>query len=498
MRWPRSGRSTRGDLLSPSLPIVCRPDVWEAQIIYKITLRPGEVLPDLRVVVSGPLAPDRPFFVVHVVHLGRLRNEGIWATALNPEEVGVEPGRPITNLKLGEMYCLYLSTSPENSFSMEPNPADVVAMSYFRVSDTLEMLPAGAGEMKLQEQNALRLTPLIADGGEQPDAQQFEVTIFFAGVEVHHASAMEGMSLFPLRPGLSNAGVFEAVEEFLWKHNTVKVPTEAERQAVLQYQPMFALTLHEVRARDEDTAVQFALRTGNEVSAIVASERGDMPFTALVFVLDRLTSAWRLIPTRFDIRGNLLPPTFGSTSATLIEKLHPIIRTRPFARLILDLAVQAKAERNRSFRFLRQWSVLEMIADRRVDSSSTPLVNLDGSVISLQSGKALTTERKEGKVYRYLRDGDLPQIFQGLENGTMDVLEGSAGGLDQGNELITLWEAVAAAYKIRNEVAHEGQFDASRPPADARDKLAQRFFQGYFGFMEHAMDYAVSREMDDR
>jgi hypothetical protein len=450
----------------------------------------------VRLGVAGEATLEKPFFTIHVNHLGKIREETVWCTALNIDQIGTMLPNEIDNVENGCLYCVHIGCSDSYAFSLSTDGRDAICTEYFIYNDgVIEKFDESRYKSERKSMASRNLSPLYAEDGHEAGSKAFEIVFFFAGVNIHFPSAMEGVSIFPISPGLSNESTFEAVRQYLLDSHTISIPFGGDLNDQLIYQPMFSVNFHKIVALTEQSAFAFATRFVQDISTIIASERGDKPFPVLSLILHHENGNWRIDSTKYDFRGNLLPPMFSSANMRRVEYVYPIIKSNPYARLIVELFVQSISERDRSFRFFRQWAILELIADRRITASSTPLLNLDQTQIKLGSGKTLTTERKEGKVYSYLRSGSLTAIYQGTHSGVTRVLEGSAGGVDQGGGVVTLWEAVAASYNIRNEVAHDGRFDISKTPRNARDKLSKEIYSGVFGFMDRATEYAVWKEI---
>lgn len=465
---------------------------------YQILIEKNHTSGKIRIGVAGELLASRPFFTIHISHIGELRENVFWATALNPDQVGGFLPNEIEGIKDNEIYCVYVSSEESYQFgTSSPNFDALILKKYFKISEeNVVLLSKSEGEAEYDKQRAKNISPLYAEDGHAKNATAFEIVIFFAGINIFHASAMKGISLYPILPGLSNISTHEAVFEYLQiRHNAI-IPRGIELpKEKLFYLPMFAIDFHQIFAGSETSAFNFATTTAQDFSNIIASESGDKPYPVFYFILEHASGNWKASATNVDFRGNLLPPLFPSSNPERIEKIHPILQSNPYARLVLELYVQSLAERDKSFRFFRQWALLEMIADNEIKRSPATLLNLDGTNIHLESGDPLTTERKEGKVYAYLRIGSLPATYQGMLNGQTRVLEGALNGIDQGGGVITLWQAVAASYKIRNDVAHDGHFNPNKKSKNDRDSLCKEFFAGQFDFLGNALYHSVWREI---
>lgn len=465
---------------------------------HRLLIEKGSDSDKLRIGIVGKPIDSRPFLTIHISHMGEVREEIFWATSLSSDKIGQLLPAEIEEIKDGEIYCAYICSEEKNHFKISfPNLNTLILKKYFRTNKgKILFLSEAESEIVINMQREKNISPLYAEDGHSPNAVAFEIVIFFAGIDLFHPSAMQGISLYPITPGLSNSSTYDAVFVHLLLRHNVKIPQGIEvPKEKLFYQPVFAIDFHQIFALTEASAFKFATTMAQDFSTIIASEKGDKPFPILSFILEHETGNWRINPTNFDFRGNLIPPLFPTINSEEIEKIHPILQTRPYARLVLELYVQSLAERDRSFRFLRQWSLLEMIADKEIPASGIPLLNLDGSTIPLESGTPLTTGRKEGKVYAYLRSGSLPPTYQRMFSGQTKVLEGALAGIDQGGGVITLWQAIAASYKIRNDVAHAGRFDPSSKSKNDRDILCKDFYAGQFNFLENALENSVWREI---
>jgi len=460
-----------------------------------LLLETGSAPHQLRIGVDGEPPPTRPFFTIHVTILGDVREEAIWWTALSPEQVGSLHPQEIKNIRDDSMYCAYICCEERYQYGNAPNIEALLLKQYFRVIENqVLLLPESEGQDERRKQIAQNLSPLFSEEGHESNLTSFEVVVFFVGVYLYFTQAMKGVSLIPISPGLSNDSVFDAVSNYLLERHNVEIPNRDAVERGTLHQPMFAIDFHQIIAPTEESAFKFALKMAHDFSTVIASERGDKPFHALTFILDRNTGNWRIVPTNFDLRGNILPTIFPHVNAQRIETLYPIIQSRPFARLVLELYVQSLAERDRSFRFLRQWTLLEMIADKRIIPTKTPLVHFDGSPILLDRGKPATTlQRADTKVYAYLRGGQVTSMLQQMPNGSTRVWEVSRGDIDLGGGVVRLWDSVAAAYAIRNDVAHEGRFDLQKQSKNDQDILCKELFTG--GFLDFALENAVQSEL---
>jgi hypothetical protein len=433
------------------------------------------------------------FVAIHIFHFGETRLNSVWSTFIPAENIGKIFESKIENLIDGEVYGVYIGFSENYVINLFHRPNSLPFVTYFTIKEcAVDYLPESRIQEIFSNQLTAQETPWIVEDIDSPLNSNFKVVIFFTGVDIHIPSEMKGIRFFPITSGLSNKSIFDAIRNFLSLEFSAQVPEEIGPDEGLKFQPLYAVELCNILARSEAEALKFSDKLGYDISTILTVERGDRPSPLLTFIRNETNGTWRTIPKDYDFRGNLLPPM--QEVSIIVERLLHIVRNQSRSRLVLELYVQSIAERDRSFKFFRQWSLLETIADNNIITSDLPVLNLDGTEIKLSSGKALTTARKEGKVYAYLRNSTLSPIRQGMSNGKVSQIEGAKKSSWPADEDFTLWEAISASYKIRNEVAHEGAFKVKSETQDRLQILANRFFSGEFDFLHHAVDRAVWAE----
>lgn len=433
------------------------------------------------------------FVAIHIFRFGEARQDPVWSTLIPAGSVGKIFDAKIENLIDGEIYGAYIGFSENYVIQLFHRPHFLPFVIYFTIEENIvHYLPEARIQEVFSNQLASQETPWVVGDIDPSSDTTFKVIIFFTGIDIHIPSEMKGVRFFPITPGISNKTIFDAIRNFLSLEFDAPVPEEIGLDEGLRFQPLYAVELCNVLAKSEGEALEFSDRLGYDISTILTAERGDRPSPLLTFIRNETNGSWRTIPRAYDFRGNLAPPM--QEVSIIVERHLHIVRSQPRSRLVLELYVQSIAERDRSFKFFRQWSLLETIADNNISANDFPLLNLDGTEIKLSSGKTLTTARKEGKVYVYLRNCILSPIRQGMSDGKVSQIEGAKRSAWSADEEFTLWEAISASYKIRNEVAHEGAFKIKGDAVDKIQKLANRFFFGEFDFLHHAVDRAVWKE----
>ena len=79
----------------------------------------------------------------------------------------------------------------------------------------------------------------------------------------------------------------------------------------------------------------------------------------------------------------------------------PRLEANPFSRLIVSTYSDATSEHEYGFALLRFWSVLELVAERKI-AAGMPVLHPDGTAILNAKGNPETTNSKHGKVYAYI------------------------------------------------------------------------------------------------
>lgn len=298
------------------------------------------------------------------------------------------------------------------------------------------------------------------------------------GTALHGRQDLRGISIIPYGNGLDYSPLQKAASEFtrmMWDSEIERDPQIAadfERQT-----GTCAILFHQVLALDATDALDYITRQGDDVVTVLGLERGFKPIPFGAFVYDGRSYTGNFFYGRYT--GNLLAPFSPGAVGASVEHYLQKIRKFPRARLLLESYVEAAAERDTAFRYLRFWALLEMIAKDAVTSDSDNILDAHGNAIVNDRGQVITTRGAAAKVYKYLFDRGVGQSHQSYE-GKYFFVEAQrpppAGA--QVDELLTMWAIVGALYEIRNSVAHTGTFslDMSAPP-NSRLALASRFYQ---------------------
>jgi hypothetical protein len=313
--------------------------------------------------------------------------------------------------------------------------------------------------------------------GTPPYVITAQVIYLFSGLLVHAPQHCEGHSILPYGEGLPPTSIHMALNAFSVPAFNVAWDLTPQQTAEFSSQrPLAAVVLHTIGAQNVEAAMQGVRRLVDDIALALAFDRGfaPEPFACIVAEHGAGLTMWLLHRL---YTGNLLAP-FGATDiGAEVERLTGAMMCAPFAKLLLELYVQAVSDRDPMFQLFRFWSILELLAKRAVPGSKDHIFYPSGERIRLanRSRDLVTTSKAEAKVYKYLFDQrafGLQASAQTPEGQFTVVVEGPEPTSPTPNTglRLTFWEFIQAAYEIRNSVAHEGRFtpDADADPASAK------------------------------
>jgi hypothetical protein len=262
-----------------------------------------------------------------------------------------------------------------------------------------------------------------------------------------------------------------------------------------------------VKATDNTDAAMYCSIFAEYLFTILSYEKGQRPKQYATIVV---SPTEKLLWQAFHFPGyggNLLSDFSPSSSAEYIEEILPLMQKSPWVELLMRSLADAASEDNPNVAFLKLWSILELVAKKRITSNIDAVVFPDGSQIYYEPDKPVTTAKSLGKVYSLLfslnlapsvvNSGKKKMIFETYQDARENP------NLDQETEIIPLWDVVRAAYEIRNSTAHSGLFDPRQAETGgAREKLAARMYQlSHFHFLDlikRITRFTVSNELKTR
>ncbi len=337
--------------------------------------------------------------------------------------------------------------------------------------------------------------------------KSFRVLIFGVGCLIHGYQQLEGYCVRPLGMGLTHSRMHEIVNAALTDEGLSTLPFMQETESQFaRSTPTFLVSYASVLAIDHVDALEHCRSHSALLFQILGLDRGQMPREFACMAAEMGTSnQWHLFHLP-GYRGNLIADFNPAATGNQIERLLPRLQGNPFGRLIVSTFADATAEQDLGFALLRCWAVLELIADRKIPRNGTRLQHPDGTAILNSKGNPETTNSKLGRVYSYILSTN---AFR--QQGASALPDGTHQGYSVGNsrwasetldksEHFPLWDIVAAAYMIRNAVAHEGRFDPEQAAAgEFHEILASRLVRigpvDLFSFVKEQARMVLWREI---
>ena len=270
---------------------------------------------------------------------------------------------------------------------------------------------------------------------------------------------------------LRDVGWHSQVDESKWVETTSQQSHNA------------AIVIPEIWAADIDEAYELLRDATTKLLAVLALNRGAAGTTTVSVIeapAEDGSANYRVFPPGRSYLGNLIGgPISGEGQRDVVTKFLGIDQD-PLVRLCCDLYVEALAERSIDARFLRLWSILEVLSAARV-TSGLPVRLPDGST---WPGQRHSTKFAAPRVYQYI------QTLLG-RNIDLDSLGGPKTDMPN---------SVRAWYARRNATGHYGRF----VPGDA-EQSAQGWYSNavktktdewqWISSLSHLVERALSAEL---
>ncbi|MFC6340427.1 hypothetical protein ACFP8W_00420 [Nocardioides hankookensis] len=230
------------------------------------------------------------------------------------------------------------------------------------------------------------------------------------------------------------------------------IPEDWWTQQVQAKSPYAYLLCPRVYGQTHEAAAGLVHDLGRELIAVLALTR-QASARPIATIVERVEPdgrvEGRLLYHGGGYSGNLLGGFISGESQSEILQLTQGIRSDPLLRLCADLYREALAEPSADARFLRLWSILELLSGARVGEGQ-PVLLSTGSEWPGQHG---TTSYAAPRVYQLLSEH-----FR-------------ARNIDAGAAVqpaVDLYQAVRAWYGRRNATGHYGRFLATDPVQSAQ------------------------------
>ena len=292
---------------------------------------------------------------------------------------------------------------------------------------------------------------------------KYRVLVFALGSKINSPQQLEGYKIQSLAHGLSHGHLLGLVNSTL---KEIQIPPiqydEKTARRFADSCPGLFVDYCCVAAVNHEDALGHCREHSRRIFDLLGFARGQRPREFFCMALDlEDKSRW----FQFDAdtyRGNLAADANPVSTSELIEQTLPKIKAGSFIRLLLRTYSIATADDDLNVSLLRYWSVLELVAKRRVRDNEV-ICDEDGDIIIDLQNKPIRTKKNCPRVYKHViyispKSCASSEYKNGVNHtlvvGNSDVFASN----EQNVERITYWNLVRAVYAMRNRVAHEGHF----------------------------------------
>ncbi|WP_408898455.1 hypothetical protein ACJ5H2_04930 [Nocardioides sp. R1-1] len=302
-------------------------------------------------------------------------------------------------------------------------------------------------ERLLDEQAALYLQPL----GDRQAAESLEhrVLCVIEGLYMTTRMRLPGAVIVPVleRPGASEERLI--INGLLQKERfATQLPEAIWRSQAEARSPLTVMIFPEVWAPTYEAAGELARDLRDRVIALMAVNRSATGRPLCIVIEQRqsgnaVVSKWALESEHYV--GNLAGGFISGESQYDLLRQTRAVEHDPLLKLCCDLYGEALSERSEDARYLRFWSILELLSGARMPSNV---------VVTLRDGSpwpnpgANTTRTATPRVYQYLA------VI--LSHKQIDEQSVVAPATD-------LYEAVRVWYARRNATGHHGRLVVGDP-----------------------------------
>lgn len=314
--------------------------------------------------------------------------------------------------------------------------------------------------------------------GASSEGKKYKVLILGVGCLIHTAQQLKGFEISPIGEGLSHGPVHKLLNSLVQRdgYNALPFSDEIEQQYIASA-PVFFVKYPNVIALDLSDALSYCQEHARFLFEILGLNRGQMPKEIAAVAIEEATGECVRNYQVPGYRGNLVSDFNPAATANVIDDLMPKLQSNPFLRLLCAIYAEATAEPDAGFGLLRYWTVLELLADRKIEKGCC-IRDPDNVVILCEDGRPETTNSSLTRVYELIvrRGAYRMHMSYSVDGESRKALLGASAddpAKDDDTELISLWDVVKAAYAVRCMVAHEGRFDIDAASVgDPMQKLA--------------------------
>lgn len=314
-----------------------------------------------------------------------------------------------------------------------------------------EEVVSAAGEVEKERET--RLAVPLGDPWD-PEAAEFRVLMFVERLLLTNYMRVPGIELLPLsngNPATDEANIVNSVLAELGWNAGVDPSWWADKNS--RERPILLVRIGRVFAATHEKALLLAHQRRDRLLDIMALQRGSsgVPFATVVQKLvdaegGKYTQA-RIYPEGKPYTGNLSGGGVSGEDSRSLLVLDRAAGDDSFLRLCVSLYNVAQADGHPDFQYFRYWSLLEVLAAKRVESG-TRVTDFEGQPLSA-GNTAATTDSARGRVYELIKRW-MQSRNHSEQNFTRPVSR-------------SLWDMVSIWYARRNATAHYGAFVVGDP-----------------------------------
>ncbi len=316
------------------------------------------------------------------------------------------------------------------------------------------------------------------------NALEYIVVIFAVGCLVHNRQDMQGYSIYPLKSGYSYLHMLNAVNSFLKPVYGLTLDyTESIDSSFSSATPLFVIEFKRVLAIDHDDAALHCSRLAENIFTLLAYEKGQRPRQfASVIINPVAEQVWQSFHFP-GYRGNLISGFNPASTADLVENVSPLLAMSPWLDLLLRSYGEALSEENFNFALSKYWTLIEIIAKKRITDNNANIFLANGKPILRSDGKPEIARYALGKVYTLLFNAKMPPLHGSSSDKGMNIIFETYESADNNPNkndktmIFTLWDIVSALYEIRNSTIHSGTFNPVQGESgSSRQRMASRLY----------------------
>lgn len=286
----------------------------------------------------------------------------------------------------------------------------------------------------------------------EPGVERWQAVVVVERLFMQTALLLPGVEIQPMDIGNPAASEAELIDLVMSTLQPGFRPTQGSQwsERSQRARPVCVLQFENIYARSLEEADRLLSRRCDEVLDLLAVNRRSAAAVLGTVLTQPAKGVTKLKLGVPEYTGNLAVGQLAGESQLSLTTQDAAARADPLLALALSLIRSAYAEHNPDFAYFRFWSVLDVLADDRVERNEDVFLP-GGQPLVGQGTQQKTTSDAAPRVYVYLGT-----LLKGID--LQSVVRPAPD----------LWVAVEAWYSRRNATAHAGRFDPTRDPRAAR------------------------------